>query len=226
MARLLPRVRVLDGARHLGDAVERHRHDTARHRAEPLEAGGEHEGRAEHEHEEQEVDGVQVLERHLGGHDAFHVLVRLKARLQVMVDVERAALAHVSQPPVPLHDGLHAPHHHVGSVLGVHVGELVALALVEQRRQRRRAVHVVAKKRCLRGANSAPLRVPVPALAHGLAHEREQHVGQTPQLHAVAVERFVETRRLESVGKTLESISASRRSRRSRPPRFLRGVRA
>jgi hypothetical protein len=43
---------------------------------------------------------VQVLERHLGGHDALHVLVRLEAALQVVVDVERASLRDVAQAPV------------------------------------------------------------------------------------------------------------------------------
>ena len=98
MARFGPRVRILNGSRHLGDAVERDGHDARGDRGEPLEPRGEYERRGEHEDEQEEVHHVQVLEGHLGAHDSLHVLECLEAPFQVMVDVERAALAHVTQP--------------------------------------------------------------------------------------------------------------------------------
>jgi len=60
---LLPVERVLYGLPHLVDAVEADGDDDGGDEGDPVERGGEHQGRGEHEEEEDELQHVQVAER-------------------------------------------------------------------------------------------------------------------------------------------------------------------
>ena len=50
----------------------------------------------------------------------LHDFSAASARRALAVQIERAALAHVSEPSMMFHDGLHARHHGVRSVLKRH----------------------------------------------------------------------------------------------------------
>jgi hypothetical protein len=76
VARLLPVERILDELAHLVDAVEPDGHDHRGHVPDPVERGGEHERRGEHEEEEDELQHVQIRERDRRRHDSLHGLVR------------------------------------------------------------------------------------------------------------------------------------------------------
>ena len=131
---------------------------------------------------------MQVLEGHLGAHDSLHVLECLEAPFQVMVDVERAALAPVTQPAVMLHDGLHAPHDHVCPVIRIGREELLLLLISQQDAEARTTEHVIADQAGVIRRSRASLGVPVPVLAHRLTNEGVKHVGQPTQLDFVRVD--------------------------------------
>ena len=105
-----------------------------------------------------------------------------------MIDVERAALAHVTQPAVMLHDGLHAPHDHVGPVIWIDREELLLLLISQQDAEARTTEHVIADQAGVIRRSRASLGVPVPVLAHRLTNEGVKYVGQPTQLDFVRVD--------------------------------------
>ena len=94
---------------HFVHAVKTDRHDHARHERDPVERGGEHERRAEHEEKQDELEHVRVRERDRCADDPFHGLVRGEAGFDFLVNLKARPLADVPQPAVGFHQVLN-PH--------------------------------------------------------------------------------------------------------------------
>ena len=106
------------------DAVERHGEETRGKERDVLVGHREDERRRVGEEEGDEVAHLQVLEGYRRRHHPLAGLERRQHELALAVQIERGALAHVTQPPVVLHDGLDPGHHGVGAVLKRNAGKL------------------------------------------------------------------------------------------------------
>eukprot|EP00982_Pelagococcus_subviridis_P006539 30154-Pelagococcus_subviridis.AAC.10 len=183
VARLLPVERILNELPHLVDAVEPDRDDRARQPRDPSERRREHERRAEHEEEQDELQHVQIRERNRRGDDPLHGFVRSEAQLELLVNLERGALAYVPQPPVRLDDHLHAHRDPVAAVRRHHREQRLRLPRLEQVRQRRlpgRIRHHALLVRHRLAVFPADAQV-----AQDVSHRRVQDVGQAEELGAV-----------------------------------------
>ena len=120
VVRFPPVERPLDHLADAVDPVESHGEQTAGEKRDILVRYREYERRGVDEEEGDEVGHLDVLERNRRGDDAFARFQRREDPFALAVQIERAALAHVPEPSMVFHDGLHARHHGVGSVLKRH----------------------------------------------------------------------------------------------------------